>query len=203
MLSQRTRELLALERRERRARFERVIKSYAAPAAADGADVTGPAAGVQRVRDALALLAEGSPGHRHLVAVALQGIDVLAAAKEGPAAAVRPAARLEGGRLKISADDVEELYGVHLAHEIVYHAALADVLASPTDLAGAAARPPAAGALGPVAHRAEEAALREQAWAIQALSGREDFRDVEAASAAIEESLKIRGLSAVAPGKGR
>jgi type II secretory pathway component GspD/PulD (secretin) len=205
VLSRRTQELLIRERRERRARFDRVLKAYAAVEGTDAPEVTGPTEAVRKVRDALELLAAASPGHRHLVAVALRGIDVAAPPVARPGAVPAPGAalppppvssrapeRVEAGRLKLSAADVEATPAIHLAHDLVYHAALADALAPPADVKPGV--PVAPAVLGPIGHRVEEDALREQWLAIQALAGRSEFRDVDGAAAAIEEALQARDL---------
>jgi type II secretory pathway component GspD/PulD (secretin) len=205
----RTQELALREHHGHRARADRALKAYAGVETADAPEVTGPADAVRRVREALQLLADGSPGHRHLVAVALRGIDIAPAPKEAPVrpgapaappapAAARAPEHVEGGRLKLTQADVEATPAIHLAHDLVYHAALADVLA-PGDAKGAGERQPAAAAgTGPIGHRAEEAALREQYLSIQAMAGRQDFREVDGSAASIEEALQARDLSPAA-----
>ncbi len=200
-LSPRVKELLLFERRERRARFDRVLKAYAAVEPADGPEVTGPAEAAGKMREALRLLTEHAPGHRHLVAVTLRGIDIVVpgaggkagAAKEPSAATVE---RIEGGRLKIGAGVVATTPAVHLAHALVYHAAVVDLTALPAagggPGAGAGAAP--AAAPGAISHRIEEAALREQFFALQALAGRAEFRDMDGGALAIDESLMARDL---------
>jgi len=209
--SPRVRELLPLEKRDRRARHDRILKTYAAMETPAGPEVTGPAEAALRVKDALRMLLDGAPGHRHLVAVALRGIDVVpspsaaagaggkdggvaGASAGGRAAAQRPIEKVEAGRLKLSQLEVDATPAVHLAHQIVYHAALADALLPPVD-----ARPsekPAASAVtvSVAGFRLEEAALREQFLTIQALAGRHDFRESDGAAASIDEALKARDL---------
>jgi general secretion pathway protein D len=222
-LTPRVRELLPLERRERRARHDRLLRAYGAAESPAGPAVTGPADAALRVRDALQLLADGSPGHRHLVAVALRGIDVVPSAapaapgreKEAgapppagpparPAVATqRPVEKVEGGRLKLSQLEVESTPAVHLAHQIVYHAALADALLPAADPRPSEKAQPMSVSVGPVGLRFEEAALREEFLAIQGLAGRHEFRDVDCSSPSIDESIAARDLSPAPRPKGR